>query len=297
MSDVITSTTDTETSPAASGSVTDKPATTATAAAEKSTASGAEHKEPKETEEKEEGEIEAGSKDPAASSPKSAEKRIKKLIGRATAAEQELARLRGELERTRTPKETAATESNSEALPEGRPKQDDFKTHEAYEDALHDWREARAAKKNETKAKVNQEQTEIQTKVELYRKGVKAVQEKYDDHDSVVNDCDVDVPKHVQKLLIESENGPELSYLLAKNEDELERISKLDPVAAARAIGKFEALHIKAPEASEPANKTTNAPTPISTVGSRGSASAPKGLYDDNLSYDEFKKLREQKKG
>jgi hypothetical protein len=97
----------------------------------------------------------------------------------------------------------------------------------------------------------------------------------------------------VQELLVQSENGPELMYELAKNREAFERINKLTPLAAARELGKFEAQFKKANSNEKPEKKITKAPPPIAPVGKRATA-VKKDIYDKDLSFADYERIREE---
>jgi hypothetical protein len=90
------------------------------------------------------------------------------------------------------------------------------------------------------------------------------------DYDAVVANSDVPVSKHVGELLLESEYGPQVAYMLAKNPQVAERLNSLAPLQAAREMGRIEATFSgpgSAPAvASAPAVRTTNAPPPARPV-------------------------------
>ncbi|WP_210319913.1 hypothetical protein [Camelimonas fluminis] len=73
----------------------------------------------------------------------------------------------------------------------------------------------------------------------------------------------------VTKLVIESDKGPLLKYHFAKNPGELQRLSAMDPLSAARAVGRLEAS-LSLPTA----NRNSKAPPPNAPLkGGAGPAS------------------------
>jgi hypothetical protein len=97
------------------------------------------------------------------------------------------------------------------------------------------------------------------------------------------------MPVHLNQLLLDSENGPELAYHLAKDAENFARVCKLSPIAAARELGKIEATLTKAPESAKEI-KTTKAPAPIKPVGGSGSANSKE--FREDMTYPEFKRWR-----
>jgi hypothetical protein len=159
---------------------------------------------------------------------------------------------------------------------------------------LTDWKIDQRDRAREAKERESQSKTELQSKVESYRRGVTEIAAKYDDFQEVMEDCEVDITPTLQKLLLDSENGPELSYHLAKNEKDLARIAKLDPVSAARELGRFEAKHLTAAEKTESREeKTTKAPAPLKPVGTKGAAQSSRTIWDaDKMSQAEYEAMR-----
>lgn len=175
----------------------------------------------------------------------------------------------------------------------GKPSPDDFDSHDEYIEALSDWKVEQKLKAHEEKQRVLQAQTEFQKAIQAHNKRVEAFVKTHDDFHEVVEDVD-DIPLSIaiQEVILSSENGPELMYSLAKNREELERINALSPIAAARELGKFEAK-IKAQSESRPKKKTTTkAPKPLSAIGGKSGGSVKKSIYDPNLSYKEYERLR-----
>lgn len=79
----------------------------------------------------------------------------------------------------------------------------------------------------------------------------------------------VPVSPTVTSLILESEKGPLLQYHLAKNDAELRALNAMDPLSAARAIGRLEG-RLSLPTA----NRNSKAPPPSSPLkGGAGPAS------------------------
>ncbi len=193
-------------------------------------------------------------------------------------------------------KQDSAVETKTATAVEGKPRPEDFETHEAWLDAATDWKfdqRDKAKEQDRNKTALITEQEKLR---QSHRERVKAFTEKHDDFAEAMEAVD-DIPASaaVQAAIIESENGPALMYALAKDREEFERICKLSPLAAARALGMIEAK-IDAPSTekkTEP-KKTTNAPKPIETVGSGRGSSSTKSIYDPSLSQSEYERLRRE---
>lgn len=241
-------------------------------------------------ESEEEGEIEGSTDEGTPKKPlKGFKKRIDKLNKRASQAEQERDYWRQEALKAK-PQETKPVDAKKEVPQVGKPKADDFTSHEAFLEALTDWKVDQRDKQKETKTREAHQKDEEKRVVERFREGAKTAKEKFADYDEVLEANETPIPRHITGLLYHSENGPELSYHLAKNESELARICKLDQVTAARELGKFEAKFISAPEKETKENKTTKAPPPIKPVGSKTAATTDG--YRDDMTYAEYKAWR-----
>lgn len=98
----------------------------------------------------------------------------------------------------------------------------------------------------------------------------------------------------LRDIVLHADNGPELIYSLAKDPAEFERINRLNPLACAREVGKFEArAFTPKPSASTEGKKITGAPKPIETVGT-GKGSVHKSIHDPSLSQREYEALRKE---
>lgn len=190
-----------------------------------------------------------------------------------------------------------ATEPESDEKPEaeskanGRPNADDYETHEDYLEALTDWKADQKWKQWEAKQEESKVKAERESKVTTYQERENEFAAKTEDYHEVLEGvADVEASPAIMQLLVESENGPELAYELAKHREEFERINELNPMAAAREFGKFEARVLSKPTSEKKQEKKiTKAPEPIKPVGSK-SGSAGKDPYKDaeNMSQKEF---------
>jgi hypothetical protein len=102
----------------------------------------------------------------------------------------------------------------------------------------------------------------------------KSFSEKTSDYAEVMEDANFlkDASVTLQQIIVNSDNGPELMYELAKNKAEYARINAMSPIAAAREIGRIEASLTKPSEEKKTEQKKiTKAPQPIAPVGSKSS--------------------------
>lgn len=231
-----------------------------------------------EAEEAEEPEAEPGGED--GEKPEEPEDKPKRKPSR---TQRKIARLEARLEEALsklTAPETKAAES------EKPPKPEDFADYATFERELTRY-EVRQALKEERKAdeearsKSSREQaarTMVEKRDALYEAGA----EKFEDFADVFGD-DVPVSDAMAHALLESDAGHEVAYYLGNHLDEAARISKMNPIAAARALTFIEAK-LKAPVVK----KTTDAPDPINTVG----VSAKGQLRPEKMDNAEYRAAR-----
>ncbi len=174
---------------------------------------------------------------------------------------------------------------------DGKPQLEKFDSYEEYVEALTDWKLERreAAKAEQARADAQkQQQAELANSWQARQDAVRA---KYDDYDEVVGQ-EIPITQAMQQALLESDHGAELAYWLGSNPKEAERIAKLGPVAAIKALGKIEDSLSggSAEPPAKPKPRASSAPEPISPIGARGSAA----LKDpDKMTFQEFKAWRE----
>lgn len=196
--------------------------------------------------------------------------------------------------KTPTPLKTSSPETSDKPTPEK------FETHAEYVEALTDWKVDQKDMARRIEEETDKLQTEQKKLVSTYLEKKAAFSEKTEDFDEVIESVDdITVSPTVQDIIIRSENGPELAYELAKNREEYARICKLPPILAAREMGKIEAR--LTPETSETkTKKLTNAPKPLTPVGTGGKGTAPKTLADaangSQAEYERFRRNEQKEK-
>jgi hypothetical protein len=221
------------------------------------------------------------------------EKRISKLVRE----RDELRRQLAEKQAADKPAtETASAKPAAPAAPgftQPKPKLENFDSLEAYTEAVTDWKlEAKEHERTQAEAKRKAED-EAKALVSGWTDRQEKARDKYDDYDERLEGVnDIAVPAELQRVILESEVGPEIAYALAGNKKELQRIVALHPLAAAREIGKLEAKlsaqETAAPKQTKPVSK---APTPIRPV-SGGKAAPTPSVYDESLDYNAWEKVR-----
>lgn len=170
--------------------------------------------------------------------------------------------------------EQQATRTQQAAPQEGRPTLGQFANADDYADAVGDWKLSQAAR---------QQQAETAQKTQSTFAG------KRDDLMSELEDADgFDVAKFnklpismsMAEAIVDSDQAGKLSMHLIAHPDEAARIATLSPARQAAEIGKLEAKL-----STVPAKKPSNAPSPITPVGAKGSTAAT-NLYDPKLAND-----------
>lgn len=216
-------------------------------------------------------------------------KRIDKLNSRLSERERELEYWRQEAIKSKAIEEKPAPKE----VEEGEPIEGDFDDPVDYWRALSKYEAKKMA--NEAIKKFQEESREKQVLTEQQRvevehhKRVTEFSSKVDDFDDVLESvADVPISLVLRDIFINSENGPELMYELAKDREELDRINQLPALLAAREIGKFETSLGKVSKEV----KTTKAPPPVKPVSKKTSGVA-KTIYDKDISQREYERLRE----
>lgn len=215
--------------------------------------------------------------------------RLSEKDKRISVVEQEKEYWRQEALKGQKPQETKPA-PKKELLEDGKPKSEDYESHDAWSEAVVDWK----LDQKEIKQKQAQAKNAYESKLQDFQTKLKTLGEETEDFDDLIAGLnDVEVPVAFQQAILDSDNSPLLYLELAKNKEELKRICKLPWSSAIRELGKFEA-GIKSLQTSEKKseNKTTKAPAPINPVGGKGAAVTLKSLSDPNLSQREYEALR-----
>ena len=158
----------------------------------------------------------------------------------------------------------------------GEPKEDDFETYDEYIRALGRWEAKKEYEAQKTEEEKQREAvTRQQKEQEFVRRSVE-VKAKYEDFDMVRMNAILSEP--MESAIISSELGPEVLYYLGNHVDESYNISQMDPINAARELGRIEAKISLTP-------KSSNAPKPIPKIGSSDNVELD---LSDELSMEEW---------
>jgi hypothetical protein len=149
------------------------------------------------------------------------------------------------------------------------PKEADFNDWSDFIAAKAVWASERSHTTRQTKA-MQAERDSMQAESAAMRRAawteqVEAAKAVYADFEAVAFAGDVPLSKTMEDVILSSNQGADVAYFLGVNRSEAARISRMQPLDAARALGRIEAK-ISAP----PARTSTKAPAPIRPVNPRG---------------------------
>lgn len=174
-----------------------------------------------------------------------------------------------------------------EAKPEDAPpKREDFDDYETYLEARADYKAEQKVKavlaEQQTRTQQQTQQSSESQRLARYQQDLDKARSSIPDFDEVTGEADVPVTQTMRDAILESDVGALLTYHLAKNPAEAERIARLSPIAQAKAIGQIEASL-----ASKPAPQVSKAPAPIKPISgaSGGHADPSKMSMDEYLAY------------
>lgn len=191
-------------------------------------------------------------------------------------------------------------EAKAAASSDDEPNPDDFDNHADFVKAVarHELKlERKAQQAEQERSKLMSEQQKL---MEAHMTRLNAFAEKnpgFPEAIQELRESGLTFSVTVDDILISSENGPAMLMELAQNHEELKRINALSPTRAALEMGKLEArIASRSSEAQKPeTKKTTNAPKPITPVGSNG-GKTEKSIYDvaTNGSQKEYEAIRKK---
>jgi hypothetical protein len=224
-------------------------------------------------------------------------RRIEKLKGKLTDKEREAEYWR------EIALKNQATDKKEQPLPKdslldtksGKPKPDDFDTQEDFIEAVAEWKAEQKLQERDSKSRETQLKNEYQSKIQSFQKNAKALAKQIDDYEDVLEEVsDITLSLAVQDALLESDNGPELMYELAKNKSDFERINSLSPMQAMREIGRLEARLTSKKDSSKKEVSTTKAPPPANPVTAKAASATKKSIFDKDLSQADYERLRRE---
>lgn len=166
-----------------------------------------------------------------------------------------------------------------------KPRPEDSPTWEEYNEALVEFKANEVADKKlaerDSKTSESNFRKDMQARADLYDERVEKVKETHKDFDEVIEAYDGPLTVQMQQAILESDIGPEISYYLAKNPEEADKLASMSILGMNKAIGRIEAT-IEGKKGQ--AVKTTNSPPPITPVraSSKVTEDNPRGYVEVN---------------
>ncbi len=193
-----------------------------------------------------------------------------------------------------------------------RPQRSNFTDPTAFEEALADYADEKAAwsakhavkealAENERVTQQRQIEEGQRAAREAYVGRVSKAQEKYPDYKDVAESPNVTVTIPMAQAILHSEHGPDIAYHLGKNPEEAKRIASLNPVQQLVEVGLIVAkLTAPAPAPAVPAPKpaVSAAPKPIKPLESKASpvAKSPEEESMEEYAARRHKELEAEKR-
>jgi hypothetical protein len=173
--------------------------------------------------------------------------------------------------------------------PVAMPRQEDFETYEAYDEALFDARFQQRVAREQAELQRQQQTRQAEEQQERSRTWAEKGSEKYPDFANVAlrepKDGGPMISQFMAGAIQDSETGHEIAYYLGQNPKESARIAKLPPISQVREIGRLE-FKVQSPKQRE----TTKAPAPTAPVGGKDTPS----VKLEDMNYAEYKAYRER---
>lgn len=211
--------------------------------------------------------------DPPAPRVDPVQKRIDALVKKTRLQEEELEYWKSQ---------SLKSQAQEPQVPVQKPVYEDFNDLILYNEALNEWNYHRI--RHETQAQAEQNRV-----VQTHQARVKKFEVDHPDYNDVVAETrHMAVAHEINGAIAESEIGPEITYFLAKNPDEIERINKLPPARRLIEMGKLEAKLMKE---DAPKKKVSAAPAPTSNVS--GNKAGSGGMPNPTTDFAAWKKWRE----
>jgi hypothetical protein len=165
-----------------------------------------------------------------------------------------------------------AAQPKTAAPAEEEPKPEAFEDYGAYVRALAKF-EAKALVKAELEQQRAQQAQEAQATT--WKQRAEAAKAELPDFEQVMAASTAPMTNAMAEVIKGSDIGPKLAYHLAQNPEIATRLSRLEPLAAARELGRLEVSLSAKPEPIQ--KRITSAPTPPTTIGSGRSTTGDPG--------------------
>ena len=231
------------------------------------------------------------------SKPKGVQKRIDELVKQREEERRRADRLEKMLERQlMAGQQQPQLQPKEEPAPEPTPEQ--FETYEQYVRASAKYEaEKAAARIAEERFQKETERRRTEEANRSTQDKIRIAKEKYSDFEEVALDPTLPITPSMAEAIMDSEFSADLAYHLGQNRSEAEKISRMSPIAAARALGKIEAKFEReataAPIPLEP-KRVSKAPEPVKPLAT--SADTP-NKDPDKMSTEEWLRWRNTQLG
>ena len=125
-----------------------------------------------------------------------------------------------------------------------KPKPEVFATTEDYVEAVSEWKARQIMQETLTAQEAKRQEAEQrhqqQEMAKQWEAKAEKAEEKYEDFDEVAYNPRTPISQTMAELIHASDAGADLAYYFGKNPDDAARIAQLDPIRAAKEIGKLE---------------------------------------------------------
>lgn len=160
-----------------------------------------------------------------------------------------------------------------------KPKQSDFENYDDFVEALTEWKVEvkvktelnEALRDREAKEKEARERAELENAAKIHQRKLEEARRKYEEVDEIMRDRSFPISHNMVQAIFDSDNSPEILQYLAHHREESEKIYRMTPLGAVRAIGKIERDIEVAKNTPKP---KTKAPDPITPIAGTGGGSA-----------------------
>lgn len=207
----------------------------------------------------------------------------KDLVAKRKAAEEEAAALKARLQLfEQTQRQPEQRQQPQEVKPEtfrARPKLDDFRTVEEWQNADTQWFDDREEFRDQQKRKREQaeaQQRQVQSQQQRALAQIEAGRKEYRDFDIIFT---APISEAIANELVEDPEGYKTAYALAKNPSEARRISALSPSKQLLELGRFMATNSK-PQQAKRNTQPLKTPPKLSSGGGAQMDSAEKRIRD-----------------
>jgi hypothetical protein len=178
---------------------------------------------------------------------------------------------------------------------QGQPNPDDFdagRYDPDYLEALTDWKVQQLFTKQQKDASLAEKQRNVITLHE-------AAKQTHPDY-AIAEQSFLEHPLSAvdlfKELILDAENPAELSYFLGKNPDEMDKLGEMTDKQAIRYLGRLEARITASPSLEQPKKTVSNAPKPITPLGSAKSSAVVTDISEarDMAEYIRLRKAQQK---